>query len=189
MKFTTTLFALSFAAFAYADIQAGAPGDAQVTCNSEHDSRGNYNGEFSQGCLELVDDCLSTLNTTQSSNIWGVSTCVAAAACDGTINSLILAECQNKDINSDGASAPNLDYSLYADIVGSCAWQEGGCSMTRQNFIDFIYGCLSSINASDYPSPDQVINNWWAALTSWTGTGETIPYLNFNDWLHFSHSQ
>jgi len=112
MKFTTTLFALSFAGFAYADIQAGAPGDAQARCNEAHDSRGNYNGEFSQGCVELVDDCLSTLNTTQSTNIWGVSTCVSAAFCDGTINLLTLAECQNNAINSNGVDAPSLDYGV-----------------------------------------------------------------------------
>ena len=38
---------------------------------------------------------------------------------------------------------PSLDYNVYADIVGECAWAPGGCPITQQNFIDLVYGAIS----------------------------------------------
>ena len=40
---------------------------------------------------------------------------------------------------------------IYASIVGDCAWAEGGCPVTQQNFIDFIYSTLSEIGSGDFP--------------------------------------
>ncbi|KAF5373021.1 hypothetical protein D9758_001540 [Tetrapyrgos nigripes] len=193
MKFSTTLVSLTFAAFASA-APAGAPADNKNFCPMMHSMRGNYAGGFNQGCVELVDNCLNTLKSTQSSDIWDVKHCVSAAFCDGTSNLLELAACQNSA--QDNGSAPSLNFAdVYAPIVGDCAWipvsQGGSCPMTRQNFIDFVYGSFSDIGIEDsaYPDVSLVINNWWASLTQWTATGETVPYVNLNDWLHFSHSK
>ena len=48
---------------------------------------------------------------------------------------------------------PSLDYNVYADIVGECAWAPGGCPITRQSFIDLIYGAIhqESANTPVYP--------------------------------------
>jgi len=41
---------------------------------------------------------------------------------------------------------------VYASIVGDCAWQEGGCPITQQNYVDFIFSQLSAAQATSYPS-------------------------------------
>ncbi|KAF5365285.1 hypothetical protein D9758_005330 [Tetrapyrgos nigripes] len=190
MKFSIALTAVSFAAFASA-APAGGPGLENFYCNQARDARGTRNGVFNQGCLELVDDCLNTLNTTHSADIWGVKHCVGAAFCDGTENLLHLAKCQNQAIDSTDGTSPSLNYNIWAGIVGDCAWNpEGSCPMTRQNFIDFVYGSFSDINIAPdaYPDSSLVIKNWWDPLKEWTATGNTIPYLNLNDWLHYSQS-
>ncbi|KAF5373027.1 hypothetical protein D9758_001547 [Tetrapyrgos nigripes] len=199
MKFATALIALTLVVFtsaAPAPVPAGAPGNAQAFCQATHDARGNYAGGFNKGCVDLIDNCLDTLNTTRSTNIWDVKHCVSAAMCGGTSKLLVLANCQNPAIDVRGTSAPSLNFAdVYAPIVGDCAWippsQGGSCPMTRQNFIDFVYGSFSDINikTSHYPDVSLVINNWWASLIDWTATGQTVPYLNLNDWLHFPNSQ
>lgn len=45
-----------------------------------------------------------------------------------------------------------LRKKIYAGIVGECAWQEGGCPITQQNYIDFVYGALSDLNSTEWPS-------------------------------------
>lgn len=97
-----------------------------------------------------------------------------------------------------------------AAIVGDCAWADGGCPITSQNYIDLIYGALSDIGSSSYPayaflsfrfhsalksnlsfagttrSGVEVVSQWWTALTTWTATGDSVPYINFDDWLHYA---
>ncbi|KAF5373025.1 hypothetical protein D9758_001543 [Tetrapyrgos nigripes] len=173
MKFSTAFVALTFAAFASAT-PAGAPGDSQIFATWT-----TLEASTRVRCVEPVDDCLNTLKSTQSSNIWDIKHCVSAAFCDGTANLVTLAGCQNRAIQDNG-SAPSLNFA-----------DGGSCPMTRQNFIDFVYGSFSDIGIEDsaYPDVSLVINNWWASLTQWTATSETVPYINLNDWLHFSHSQ
>jgi hypothetical protein len=39
-----------------------------------------------------------------------------------------------------------------------------------------------------HSSVDDVIKNYWDPIVAWTATGDSIPYTNFNDWLHWSNS-
>lgn len=32
------------------------------------------------------------------------------------------------------------------------------------------------------------VNGWWDAISLWANTGSSVPYANFNDWLHNSSS-
>ncbi|KAJ7861737.1 hypothetical protein B0H14DRAFT_2349924 [Mycena olivaceomarginata] len=75
---------------------------------------------------------------------------------------------------------------IYAGIVGSCAFASGGCPITQQNYIDFYYGELTAVNSNNFPSSTAVVIALWNAIVAWAATGSTVPYLNFNDWLHFS---
>ncbi|EEB94052.1 hypothetical protein MPER_07205 [Moniliophthora perniciosa FA553] len=92
------------------------------------------------------------------------------------------AECTSEVVAALGQTGlPHLNYNIYAGIVGDCAWQEGGCPITQQNYIDFYYGALSEINTNVWP-------DWWGYIKDWAATGETVPYTNFDDWLHYSNS-
>ena len=35
-------------------------------------------------------------------------------------------------------------------------------------------------------SEEEVVSSYIAPLMQWTATGESIPYSNFNDWLHYA---
>ncbi|KIK55169.1 hypothetical protein GYMLUDRAFT_176169, partial [Collybiopsis luxurians FD-317 M1] len=127
-------------------------------------------------------------NTT---NVWSVKSCVAAATCQGVTPLIEMIQCTTgAESVPDAPETQSLDYNIYAGIVGDCAWQEGGCPITQQNYLDFVYGTLTEINTSAWPeNADYVITNWWNYIKQWTLTGDTVPYLNFNDWLHYSNSQ
>ncbi|KAJ7307640.1 hypothetical protein DFH08DRAFT_918482 [Mycena albidolilacea] len=119
-------------------------------------------------------------------SIWSHQACVAAATCQGTLSVITLNQCQNPNVLTASA-IPNLSFAIYTNIVGSCA--SSGCPITQQNYIDFIYGAMSAANVTQWPSSvNDVINQWWKPILSWTATGNSIPYTNFNDWLHFSSS-
>ncbi|KAK7435353.1 hypothetical protein VKT23_019704 [Stygiomarasmius scandens] len=149
--------------------------------------QGIYNGYYEPSCISLTTDCRNKIvNTT--SDIWSVKSCVAAATCQGVVSLISQIQCTE---GGDVPGAPNtghLNYNIYASIVGECAWQEGGCPITQQNYIDFVYGALSEVGTSSWPDINNVINNWWGSIEKWTATGETVPYLNFDDWLHYSNS-
>ncbi|KAF5344933.1 hypothetical protein D9758_011608 [Tetrapyrgos nigripes] len=148
------------------------------------------------GVSITVDNCRFAVADANGSDIWSFKTCVAAATCQGTSKLIDLVQCSislnvpgNTGANVPEASQTNsLNYNIYAGIVGDCAWQQGGCPITQQNYIDFVYGTLSEINTDSWPDVNNVINNWWTSIKDWTATGETVPYLNFNDWLRFSDS-
>ncbi|KAF8172245.1 hypothetical protein K438DRAFT_1612148, partial [Mycena galopus ATCC 62051] len=119
-------------------------------------------------------------------SIWSHQQCVAAATCDGTYGVITINQCQNPNVLAAG-DIPNLAFTIWTNIVGSCA--DDGCPMTQQNYIDFIYGAMSAANVTEWPSSvDDVITNWWQPMLAWTATGDSIPYSNFNDWLHWSNS-
>ncbi|THV04041.1 hypothetical protein K435DRAFT_747036 [Dendrothele bispora CBS 962.96] len=174
--------------------RALSPGDSN--CIPYFKYEGIYHSTYEQSCVNLVRDCKSkVVNTT--SDIWGVKSCVAAATCQGVIPLIAQIQCTEGGSVPDAPETESLDYNIYAGIVGDCAWQEGGCPITQQNYIDFIYGALSEIGTTSWPnrpyplffsSVDNVITNWWDYLKVWTATGETVPYLNLNDWLHYSNS-
>ncbi|KAF5338826.1 hypothetical protein D9758_012085 [Tetrapyrgos nigripes] len=159
-------------------------------CASAKQNKGTYNGHIKdEVCSFLIDDCMEEIQSTN--NIWSISSCVAGAACGGTHNLLVLAQCSASGFNNIAASdLPSLDYPLYAEIVGDCAWNAGGCSMTKQNFVDFFYRTLDDSCSDIWPeNVEDVVNTYWSPIAQWTATGKSIPYLNFNDWLHWSDSQ
>ncbi len=79
-------------------------------------------------------------------------------------------------------------WKIYAEIVGDCAWQAGGCPVTQQNFIDFVYGTLSALGKGNWPSSVNVLLESWNQELGWTLTCDTIPYTNLNDFLHYYHA-
>ncbi|KAF9049401.1 hypothetical protein BDZ89DRAFT_1006772 [Hymenopellis radicata] len=160
--------------------------DPQTCVEAEKYIGMSDNFYYSQACGNLELNCLSTLNTTASTDLWSVASCVAGATCSGS-DLLTLAQCQNPAVSK--ANAPHLNYNIYASIVGDCAWQEGGCPITSQNYIDFFYGQLTAIGSTSWPSSaEDVITQYWNPINEWTNTGATIPYTNFDDWLHYAPS-
>ncbi|KAJ7921412.1 hypothetical protein B0H13DRAFT_2416777 [Mycena leptocephala] len=146
---------------------------------------GIHDGTFSfgtAGCAAITHACLKENGT----SIWSHQACVASATCQGTESVIILNQCQNPNVLAASA-IPNLSFAIWTNIVGSCA--TSGCPMTQQNYIDFVYGAMSAANVTVWPnSVDDVIKNYWDPILAWTATGDTIPYTNFNDWLHWSNS-
>ncbi|KAJ7054659.1 hypothetical protein C8F01DRAFT_1259496 [Mycena amicta] len=137
---------------------------------------------FSPACANITNACLKE----NATSLWSHESCVGAAACQGTKSVIALNQCQNPAVK-DAASIPNLSFSVFTSIVGSCA--PSGCPMTKQNFIDFVYGQMSAASVTEWPKTvDEVTNTFLAPILNWTATGDTIPYTNFNDWLHFSNS-
>jgi hypothetical protein len=80
---------------------------------------------------------------------------------------------------------------VYASIVGDCAWAEGGCPVTQQNFVDLVYSELAATGKSVWPSStDVLVSNRIAPIFKWANftAAEGVPYLNFNDYLHYFRS-
>ncbi|KAK0200406.1 hypothetical protein DFS33DRAFT_1277851 [Desarmillaria ectypa] len=109
-----------------------------------------------------------------------------AATCQGTSLLVKLAQCYNTGVGN-ASDISHLSYNIYANIVGDCAWQEGGCPITFQNYVDWFYGTLSAVDATIWPDFASVEANWDYIL-DWTLTGNTLPYTNFDNWLHYSNS-
>jgi len=135
-------------------------------------------------CSNVVSACLFFVGTDTQNQLWHQSACVAAATCFGVGNLETKVACQLGTTITNTAEI-SLDYTIYAGIVGDCAYAAGGCPISQQNYIDFYYRTLTQLNSSAFPSSNTVIA-WWSAIASWTATGNTIPYTNFNDWLHYS---
>ncbi|KAJ7628033.1 hypothetical protein DFH06DRAFT_1338859 [Mycena polygramma] len=137
---------------------------------------------YSRACEGITRNCLAENGT----SIWSHPACVAAATCQGTESVIILNQCQNPNV-LPGPEIPNMAAGIYGNMVGSCA--TSGCPITQQNYIDFVYGQMSAAGVTEWPtSSEYVITNWWQPILAWTATGESTPYANFNDWLHWSDS-
>ncbi|KIY65761.1 hypothetical protein CYLTODRAFT_456024 [Cylindrobasidium torrendii FP15055 ss-10] len=140
------------------------------------------------GCPDLITSCLDNFVADGTHNPWAIQSCVAASTCWGPLQLNEYLQCN--DTSYEPLQAPGLDYnSIYAPIVGDCAYQDGGCPITTQNFVDFIYGSLSAIGSTGYPSSvDFLTQNYWSRITAWTATNDSVPYTNFNDWLFYSNA-
>jgi len=136
-------------------------------------------------CFNLVSSCLIGVNAASKSSIWHNRSCVSAATCFGVGNLEQSLACQLNTAVTNPEQA-SLDYTIYAAIVGDCAYASGGCPITQQNFIDFYYGSLTAISSGTYPSSPNTVIAWYQSIAAWTATGNTVPYTNFNDWLHYS---
>ncbi|KAI0029639.1 hypothetical protein K488DRAFT_88531 [Vararia minispora EC-137] len=145
-----------------------------------------YNDQY--GALELATTCEALMGTDRST-MWSHRRCVAAAVA-GTPNVFIdFANCGNNITIPLEKDFPSLDYNVYASIVGNCAWAQGGCPITQQNFVDLVYSELAATGSNIWPTSAQVlINDRIAPIFTWTNftVAEGVPYLNFNDYLHYS---
>ncbi|KAG7442156.1 uncharacterized protein BT62DRAFT_982555 [Guyanagaster necrorhizus] len=147
---------------------------------------GLYHSTYDASCAQLVYNCLANLNGTK--DLWSTTSCVTGATCQGTNSLVRLAQCYDSNIGN-ASDISHLSYNIFADIVGDCAWQEGGCPITFQNYIDWFYGALTAINSTVWPSDVETVRtNWWNYILDWTLTGDTLPYTNFDDWLHYSNT-
>ncbi|KAJ7493793.1 hypothetical protein FB451DRAFT_1360497 [Mycena latifolia] len=182
-------FASAILAAALVRLAVSAALEARVTTNPqdcvEHEKYiGIYDNtlNYSPACASVTFACLKENGT----SIWSHAACVAAATCQGSAGVILLNQCQNPNVLAASA-IPNMAAAIYGNIVGDCA--SSGCPITKQNYIDFIYGAMSAAGVTTWPSSvDDVINNWWNPILKWTATGDSVPYANFNDWLHWSNS-
>ncbi|KAJ7837990.1 hypothetical protein B0H14DRAFT_2790234 [Mycena olivaceomarginata] len=179
MLFTWISVAAALVPLAAASVLHAAP-EARVTVNPQtcvgyekyigiHDNTLSY----SPACASITEACLKENGT----SIWSHQSCVAAATFQGTLSVITLNQCQNPNVLVAG-SIPNLSAAVNL-------WQH--CRLL--NFVDFIYGAMSSAGVTQWPSSvDDVLTEWWKPILAWTATGDSIPYSNFNDWLHWSNS-
>ncbi|KAJ7624380.1 hypothetical protein FB45DRAFT_82299 [Roridomyces roridus] len=120
-------------------------------------------------------------NPANINSLWTVRACVAAATCYGVGDLINSVECQTGLVTTNRIQA-SLPQDIYAKFVRNCTT----CAITQQNYIDYYYGQLTAINSANLPSSSAVVKAFWAAITAWAATGDTVPYKNFNDWLLFS---
>ncbi|KAJ7021297.1 hypothetical protein C8F04DRAFT_1241444 [Mycena alexandri] len=159
----------------------------QGSCIGYGKDIGVYDGtgigsQYSAACANVTLACLK-LNGT---SIWSHAECVAAATCQGTRGVVINSQCNNHNV-AHIASIPNLSGAVYATIVGSAA-AAANAPITQQNYIDFVFGQMSAASVTQWPTADYVVSNWWTPITTWAATGNSVPYSNFNDWLHYSET-
>jgi hypothetical protein len=141
----------------------------------------------SRSCLSIRDICYpTTISASDSKNAINTHpACIALVVCETT-----------KYFDSDfPANQPRLTREAF-NVVS-----HGSDVITQQQFIDFYYETISSINAtisngtvviakSEYPSSASAVIGWWQNVVAWTGFCESssIPYKNFADWIQFSNS-
>ncbi|KAK0470623.1 hypothetical protein IW261DRAFT_1676177 [Armillaria novae-zelandiae] len=95
--------------------------------------------------------CLLPINGFEGETIGSKTSCATAATCQGTSRFVQLIQCYNSDV-SDASDILPMSYNIYStNIVGDCAWQEGVCPITFQNYVDWFYGTLSATNATIWP--------------------------------------
>ncbi|KAH8813720.1 hypothetical protein DL96DRAFT_1625219 [Flagelloscypha sp. PMI_526] len=177
---------LATAAFGFSPVLAITSG---ACCAATYGEGYHPTVGFTASATELLHRCKSQdASKGYTNNVLAIPSCVAAyTSQSGNEVGLSLA-CQHPDTNFNGTTLPHLDFNIYAQIVGDCAWdQPAACPITQQNFIDFIYGQISLTDTKPWPSSPTVVINWFKYITDWTGTGTTVPYTNFDDFLHFSY--
>ncbi|PPQ76781.1 hypothetical protein CVT26_001953 [Gymnopilus dilepis] len=141
----------------------------------------------SRSCLSIRDVCdPRTIPAADASN--AVNThpaCIALIVCEGPTY-----------FEPDfPANQPRLTREAFNAV------SKGSDVITQQQFIDFYYGTIASINATlassnvtdpwyipEYPSSAQAVIGWWEAVVAWTGFCDTsaVPYQNFADWIEYS---
>ncbi|KZV75465.1 hypothetical protein PENSPDRAFT_680940 [Peniophora sp. CONT] len=189
MKFTSAITALA----AVLAVDAATLEQRQSSqCAGAAKSMAAYDRPF---VYPLFTACKNALGDSVAAkeNPWVNKHCVAAAIAasiptfhDGLTCGV---SSQNSVVLTEISTWPSLDYNVYASIVGDCAWAEGGCPITKQNFIDLVYGAISETTQGPYPKSSEVLIDYyikpifdWTAFDMSTG----VPYVNFNDWLHWS---
>ncbi|KAH8827292.1 hypothetical protein DL96DRAFT_1242709 [Flagelloscypha sp. PMI_526] len=145
-------------------------------------------GGFTATGTDLLRLCKSQdASQGYTNNVLAIPACVAAYTSQSVNEVALSLGCQHPDTNYNGTALPHLDFNIYAQIVGDCAWdQPQACPITQQNFIDFIYNQIQQTQGKDWPSSADVVIGWYKYITDWTKTGDTIPYTNFDDFLHYA---
>ncbi|KAJ7669469.1 hypothetical protein DFH06DRAFT_1181280 [Mycena polygramma] len=157
---------------------------------------------YRPACASVGRACLKE----NGMSIWSHAACVASATCQGTQSAIILNQCQNPNV-LPASSIPSWSAAIYGVIVGDCA--ASGCPIMQQNYVDFVFSQMSAANVTGTEWPKCVffspldigrpililhvtsvddVAQWWDPITAWTATGDSVPYSNFNDWLHWSNS-
>lgn len=169
-----------------ATVPAGKRSDGGLCYAGVHEIANNDQ----YGAQVLANACFNALGNDRS-GIWSNRLCVAAAVAAIPVILIDYANCGdlNTTIVPAEANFASLDYNVYASIVGDCAWAESGCPITEQNFIDLVYSELTAIGSTVWPtSAQQLINDRILPIFTWTkfSVSQGVPYLNFNDYLHYS---
>ncbi|KAF8632758.1 hypothetical protein AX15_001696 [Amanita polypyramis BW_CC] len=134
--------------------------------------------------MDLLNPCSNIQNAI--SNPFSISVCVAAALnWDTGIDSFLQAlTCRyNSKFGTNHSTPASTSLpALSVNIAQSSPY-------TQQNFIDFTYGALSSIQASvRYPTYISWVVRHWEDITEWTGfCGTSVPKKNLSDFLLYSH--
>ncbi|VDB99713.1 unnamed protein product [Peniophora sp. CBMAI 1063] len=188
MKFTTTFAAL--AAVLAVDAASTIEKRQSSQCYAASKDLAAYERHFVYPLMVSCRDALGD-SVEAKENPWVNKDCVAAAAVVGlpTFRDALTCTSSNSVTLTELSTWPSLDYNVYASIVGDCAWAEGGCPITLQNFIDLVYSAISDEDSPVYPdSAATVTENYIQPVFDWTAksTAEGIPYTNFNDFLHYS---
>ncbi|KAI0738949.1 hypothetical protein C8Q80DRAFT_1275156 [Daedaleopsis nitida] len=183
-------FVLAPLLFAAAAAAAPAALEARQTTWCYISSKTLAYGYGEQFSYDLATACADDSTVYDSANLWNNKVCVAAAVASvqyfGSDVISGRASCHNPDGITSQEALPSLDYNLYASIVGDCAWAPGGCPMTKQNYIDLVHSAIGDANKGNWPSSvDVLVSQGWDKLVDWTKTGETVPYTNLDDFLHY----
>ncbi|VDB99706.1 unnamed protein product [Peniophora sp. CBMAI 1063] len=187
MKFTSTIIGLS----ALLAVDAASIEKRQSTeCAGASKSMAAYDRPF---VYPLFEACKNELGNSVAAkeNPWVNKHCVAAAVLADIPTFHDGLTCEVNTSSSveltDISTWPSLDYNVYASIVGDCAWAEGGCPVTQQNFIDLVYSAISE-TGGPYPDVDTLVSYYIQPVFNWTAfdLSAGVPYTNFNDWLHYS---
>jgi len=138
-------------------------------------------GQDSRSCLSLKDVC-DTTTIADPTNALSHPACIALVVCEGPTSFL----------QTFPPNQPRLSLTAF-NVVSN-----GSPVITQQQFIDFYYGTISSINATapangtliatpEYPSSVDAVIGWWQTAVAWTGFCSTssIPYSNLADWIQY----
>lgn len=133
----------------------------------------------SRSCLSLRDLCNSA-NLSDPHNPFSIPACIA------------LVVCETPSFFTNDFARPQVRLSREEFNAAST----GSQVLSQQEFIDFYYGTIASINATnatikpEFPSSVDSVIAWWQVVVAWTGNCATgnVPYNNFADWIQFSDS-
>ncbi|KAF8963177.1 hypothetical protein BDZ97DRAFT_1822163 [Flammula alnicola] len=143
----------------------------------------------SRSCLSIRDVCSpSTISASDATNALDTHpACIALVVC----------ETPKYFITDFPPNQPRLSRDAFNAV------SNGSDVITQQQFIDFYYGTIASINATiatynqsvhvstpEYPSSADAVIAWWQNVVAWTGFCATssIPYSNFADWIEYSNN-
>lgn len=149
-------------------IQAHAVTSSVPNTGDNKGSRMCY-GSSDASCNLLFHDCVS------STSLWSSPSCLAAATCSG-LEHFFDALCCTTGHCLDPVKQPNLDYKLYARIVGTCSQGQGGCSITLKDYIKFYYNTLIDAGSFKLP-PVKTVMGWWRDITSSSDAPCLLPSL------------